>query len=234
MTQVQPPEPATPATRRMPPDFEQVVKTVLATFAVFTGLTISNYVKDTIFTVDHLRAYSGWQDWAGDWQCWAFAALVCLLLRYLIGSAIHLNHVYVTPKGKDEPRSFSVLLLFKDVIFLVIFGVIAVFISKADNADLFVNRAGWFLFSGLTWSILDVLIRASWPDPREHPRPVKERPFWLIWILLDGLQLAFTWLFVSCIEDDLTKAVVLALGFVVFLFFDIRAMVRAVQRASTA
>ena len=152
----------------------------------------------------------------------------------LIGSAIHLNHVYVAPKGKTEPRSFSVLLLFKDVIFLVVFGVIAVFISKAESADLFVDRAGWFLLSGLAWSVLDVALRSFWRDPREHPRPLKERPFWAIWILLDGLQLAFTWGFVSCIEDDLIKAVVLAAGFTVFLFFDIREMVRFVQRVSTA
>ena len=234
MSQVEAPDPATPVTRRVPPDFEHVVKTVLATFAVFTGLTISNYVKDTIFTVDHLRAYYDWQDWAGDWRCWAFAALVCLLLRYLIGSAIHLNYMYVTPKGRDEPRSFSVLLLFKDVIFLVVFGVIAVFISKAESADLFVDRAGWFLLSGLAWSVLDWLMRRFWPDPREHPRPLKERPFWAIWILLDGLQLALTWGLVSCIEDDLVKAIALAVIFTVFLFFDILAMVRFVQRPSTA
>ena len=64
--------------------------------------------------------------------------------RYIIGSAIHLNYVY----GGDAPRSNSVLMLFKDLMFLVLFGMVAFYIIDAQDVAHFVRRAMLFVLAG--------------------------------------------------------------------------------------
>jgi hypothetical protein len=82
-----------------PPDFENVVKVVLSTFAVFVGFTFNEYLRK--ITIGDF----------GHWQFWSFIALAALLLRYIIGSSVHLNYVYVQKIGAapaQRPRSRSV------------------------------------------------------------------------------------------------------------------------------
>lgn len=93
-----------------------------------------------------------------DWHWWGIFALVALLLRYIIGSAIHLNYIY----GGEEPRSISVFLLFKDLLFLVFFGVLAFYIIEAPDGPNFIRRAMLFVLAGFTWSIIDYFARRIW------------------------------------------------------------------------
>jgi hypothetical protein len=204
------------------PDFENVVKVVLSTFAVFVGFTINEYLKKiTIGDFAH-------------WQFWSFIALAALLLRYIIGSSVHLNFVYVQKIPAANPtrsRSRSVVLLFKDLCFLVIFGMIAVNITKANTLDDFVNRTLLFVLAGLAWSILDLircrLARADWwNDSNEKPGKMVG-----LWILLDfvllGIVYGINWYF----GDELTRAAMIAILYVIFLLLNLLAIVRGVQFA---
>lgn len=135
------------------PDFDDAVKVILATFTVFTGLALTRFLilpatGSTAIDIGDLR----------DWRWWAFFALVTLLLRYLIGSAIHLNATY----GGEPPHSLSVILLFKDLMFLVFFGIVALYIMEAANPSDFVRRAMFFVAAGFAWSIIDYFMRRFW------------------------------------------------------------------------
>jgi len=149
------------------PDFEQSVKVVLATFTVFTGFTINFFVMGV--TVTDLS----------KWQWWAFFALVALMLRYIFGSAIHLNGTYVGKtinkpipdppaaltawsQEKAPPKSRSIALLCKDFLFLVLFGMLAVHITDAKTVESFARRSMWFVGAGFGWSITDYFARRCW------------------------------------------------------------------------
>jgi hypothetical protein len=144
----------------VPPDFERTVTVILTTFAAFTGFTINGYLS--IIDIGNLA----------DWRWWGFFSLVALLLRYIFGSAIHLNSVYVGksltgPAGgwfitRGAPQSQLTGLLFKDLVFLVLFGMLAIYIeqaAKSNDIDGFVQHSMWFLAAGFLWSVSDYFIR---------------------------------------------------------------------------
>jgi hypothetical protein len=152
-----------------PPDFEKSVVSVLATFTVFTGYTINNFMTDFNLKSLPINNLSGW-------RFWAFFAFVSLMLRYIFGSAIHLNATYVgktkyvndaaaggwIPK-KEAPKSRSVFFLFKDFLFLVVFGLLAVHLLGAvGNFKSFVHRTMWFVGAGFAWSLTDYYVRRAW------------------------------------------------------------------------
>jgi hypothetical protein len=152
-----------------PHDFDRTVTVILATFAAFTGFTINGYLKDAIPDIGDLT----------DWRWWGFFSLVALLLRYIFGSAIHLNSVYVgktaTRPGqgwvqeREASNSQSIPLLFKDLLFLVVFGMLAIYIEQAaaknNDPDLFIQRSMLFLEGGFLWSISDYFIRRIYRTP---------------------------------------------------------------------
>jgi hypothetical protein len=132
---------------RRAPSFDDAVKAILATFTVFTGLALNHFLT-SLTNVDDFS----------QWNWWGAVALISLLLRYIIGSAIHLNRVY----GGDAPRSHSVVLLFKDFLFLVLFGMIAVYIMEATSLYDFIRRAMLFVAAGFAWSVIDYFLRRFW------------------------------------------------------------------------
>jgi hypothetical protein len=299
------------------PKFDDAVKVILATFTVFTGLTLTRFLAppDKILgnNLPPIKIPPIEIDAIHGWRWWAFFTLVALLLRYIIGSAIHLNYVY----GGDAPRSNSVLMLFKDLMFLVLFGMVAFYIIDAQDVAHFVRRAMLFVLAGFIWSILDymarrfmcfrkpdneadscplkftdivaaviffvlgviVIWRTDWHDidgflwlsawiviagfifcavnlqvapgtvpaaqrtsfwqawyfkfthpagkvPREWPGP-----FWVLWTCLDGLQFVLTGLAVFFLHNEMTLMRVVAVVYLIFLFVDMRAMLRHVQGA---
>jgi hypothetical protein len=217
-----------------PRDFEQIVKVVLATFAVFTGFVFSGYLKDDLKLAD-FAGWLGWIVWFADWHFWAFVALMMLLLRYIMGSAVHLNFMYV-PYKKDDgsmapSRSQSRLLLFKDLMFLVAFGVIAMSIANAANQQTgaiaaFMQRAMLFVAAGFTWSLLDALLRKIWSQWRPTEAPGY---FWLVWATLDAAQFCVTWLVLAKVTNEFCAMTILAGAYTLFLLLDLMAIVRAVQ-----
>lgn len=217
-----------------PRDFEQFVKAVLATFAVFTGFVFSSYLRDDLVLAE-FKGWFGWVVWFGEWRFWGLFALMALLLRYIMGSAVHLTFMYVPVKTNGQParsRSESVVLLFKDLVFLVAFGVIAMSIANAaktdTGAEVFMQRAMLFVAAGFIWSLLDAALRGLWARcwPNEGPGY-----FWLIWSALDLAQFFATWLILAYVQmaNQLSAMVILAVVYAVFLFLDMAALVRAVQ-----
>jgi hypothetical protein len=216
------------------PDFEQFVKAVLATFAVFTGFVFSGYLRDDLVLAE-FTGWFGWVVWFGQWRFWGLFALMALLLRYIIGSAVHLTFMYVPRKTADgktiASRSQSVVLLFKDLMFLVAFGVIAMSIANAakpntGSVEVFMQRAMLFVAAGLSWSLLDAALRwlwgRCWPD--EGPKY-----FWLLWSALDIAQFLVTLAILACVTDPLYRMEIVAVFYAIFLLLDIAAMARTVQ-----
>jgi hypothetical protein len=201
------------------PEFENVVGVVISTFAVFVGFTINTYLNKVEI-----------EDWR-HWRFYAFIALTTLLLRYIIGSAVHLNHVYVQKTGVGpamRQRSRSAVLLFKDICFLVIFGVIAVHTSKAGSFNDFVTGTLWFVGAGFVWSVLDAIVRCTWAcvqkDSLEGPGK-----FVVLWIILDVALFVIVLTVNHNMDHELTRAQVIAGLYFLFLFLDFLAIIRATQ-----
>ncbi|MFI5021621.1 MAG: hypothetical protein ACHQRJ_08215 [Alphaproteobacteria bacterium] len=218
------------------PDFTQAVTVVLQTFAVLVGVSITD-LFDT--SKSHFL---------GAQQNWLFFALIALLLRFIIGSAIHLNHVYgnTDPPDPERPREHRVLVFFKDLAFLVFFGWIAVRITHSETFCGFLGGSLAFVGAAFVWSVLDAILQRCCPSIGP------QRPLWRAWTVLDGLQFVTICLFIcnyaacpSCVDqvaayfwpghipalnivsasaDQLAPWV--AFFFILFLFLDIVAMIR--------
>ena len=198
--------------------FEASVKTILTTFGVFTGFAI----KSAIDAIQFPASPSWWAflDLLKDSHLFVGIATVALLLRFIIGSAVHLNLCYVV-----EPRSAKPVMLFKDLAFLIIFGLLAVFMIKAgDDVPAFAMRASLFVLIGLIWSGIDALARAGQTGGEKSL-------FSGEWILIDFGQLAVISLVLYKIHDAWWQAFLLAAGFVLALYLDMRIVLAAKKPA---
>jgi hypothetical protein len=149
----------------------------LAIFAVLVGLALTEFI---------LAQFTSWPrrpiDAAPLVRWSLFAALVCLLLRYFIGSAIHIKRNYVYSPPSREATWF----LLKDLVFLVLFGVYAVAISQSDNPAQFMDRSAQLLVIAFVWSLLDPISHITF---RGMPPTVSS---WKYWIWINSVQLAAT------------------------------------------
>ena len=244
--------------RNRPPDFEKTVVVVLATFTVFTGFTTSEAVKavasDLVFPGGTSRltflaavgALGRFLDsaWSRE-EFWALVALLSLLLRYLIGSAIHLNDTYVKRVGTPNPLppelppcfqpSQSTILLFKDLIFLVVFGIVILAIAKAvappTNFVGFTFGSEIFLFCGFAWALLDIPCRLAAGHRAGNDRD-REWPGWrayILWPALDVGQLATTLWISSWSPPAIQPIRWLAAAYVLFLLADIWGYIRSLR-----
>jgi hypothetical protein len=194
--------------------FEDTVKTVLTTFGVFTGFVI----KAAIDQIEFPPSKSWWDtlDLLKDPHLFVCIATVALLLRFIIGSAVHLNLCYVV-----EPRSVKPVMLFKDVAFLIVFGLLAVFMIKAgDNVVSFATRAAVFISIGLLWSIVDAFVRRGQTGGEQSL-------FSGEWIGIDLAQLVAIAIVLWLVHDKWWQAFVLAIGFAVALLWDMKIVLAA-------
>jgi hypothetical protein len=193
--------------------YKQIVENSHRIFTVFTGATLSFYVND-LFSAKEA------------WRFWAVPAVIALMLRYIVGSAIHLNQTYAT--AKTEP---SCLCLFFDIVCLVAFGFLALFIIKGpDDIDTLMWRSLYFVSAGFSWSLI-ALFRGG-----------KQAAIGWTWLWIDGIQwvvtlvliqapmtwFAYPWMFSLLFTQDpqVAKAMVMALAYSIILYFDFREMVR--------
>jgi hypothetical protein len=203
------------------PDFKQIVEKSLALFGVFTGVTLSFYIKDFLFG-DNIPI--GFLDFAWFDRVLISASVIALLLRYIVGSAVHLNATYVAKVTtrivnnvlveEKQPKSENLGWLFLDIVFLVAFGLLAVVIIYSADMDKFLLHSAAFIAFGLAWSA----IAYRW---REGDKPIAAR-----WLAIDGFQLAVTLglYYAACwsVTDwsDFTKTWLLAPIYVACLFLD--------------
>jgi hypothetical protein len=200
--------------------FEDTVRTILTTFGVFTGFVI----KSAIDGIKFPPSQSWWDalDVVKDSHLFVCLATIALLLRFIIGSAVHLNLCYVV-----EPRSVKPVMLFKDLAFLIVFGLLAVFMIKAgDNVASFATRAFVFVLIGLLWSLVDAFVRQGQTGGEQSL-------FSRMWIKIDAGQLVLILIVYYLIpaDYDWSQAFVLAVGFAVALYMDMKVVLAAKKPA---
>ena len=199
---------ARPGTYR--PDFSQCVTISLQTFAVLVGLSITDFLDETKNRLPptlHIPL---------------FIALISLEFRYIFGSAMHLNYVYVKCGEVTGLYPKVVLLFLKDMAFLVLFGWLAVRIAHSASFRGFLGCSAGFLLAGLAWSVWD----ACWQAP--SMRSARGSSIWKTWAVLDGgqiiLTLAIMCLLHYCPNLDFFLACCLFTVNAVFLLFDFRSL----------
>jgi hypothetical protein len=217
--------------RNAKPDFKQIVEKSLALFGVFTGVTLSFYIKDFLFG-DNILV--GFLSFSVSGRILISASVIALLLRYIVGSAVHLNATYVAKVTtsidnqnvlieKKELKSESLGWLFFDILILVVFGLLAVYIIYSPDLDDFLWRSANFIFVGLLWSVIALLFRPA-------DRPVAAR-----WAWIDGFQLVVTLLLLYAVPwSDFTKTWALAVTYMVCLFLDFCVVSRPPAAAAVA
>ncbi len=197
--------------------FEHSVRAILTTFGVFTGFVIKAAIDGITFppAVSWMDTWDRLKDLLADPHLYVCLATIALLLRFIIGSGVHLNLCYVT-----EPRSKDPRMLLKDLAFLIVFGLLAIFMVKAgDNVMSFASRAGVFISVGLFWSVLDWFLRRG-------AGAGEQSLFSGPWIKIDIGQLALVVLVIFAVPlttfGELTQALLLAIGFGYALYLDVR------------
>jgi hypothetical protein len=189
--------------------FDSAVRAIITTFGVFTGIAIK-----AAFDVTRIKLPDVSQSWFAflnlfcDVNLFTSIAVIALLLRYILGSAVHLNVVYAL-----DPRDKNFVMLFKDLGFLVVFGLFAVLMIEAKGVAEFGMRASWFVAVGTAWSLLDLAIRGF------RPAAVKTS-FSIRWMVIDGLQLALILVVLYLVTHDLLQSILLAVGFSLALLGD--------------
>jgi hypothetical protein len=161
------------------PDFKQIVDKSLTLFGVFTGVTLSFYIKDFLFVDKVPPGFTEFPLWS---RALIVIAVTTLLLRYIIGSAVHLNVRYVPAvndvfrqKSEDGGMEFaieerklkseSIGLLFFDVLVLLVFGIFAVAITYALDFEELMWRSFYFMMVGVVWGVIAAGMEiATWPS----------------------------------------------------------------------
>ena len=203
-----------------PPGFEAALSALIATFAVLVGVSITDFL-------DPAKTHI-----SGDLYWWVFVMMISLLLRFIVGSAIHLKYTYGnTPQCADEvgpPRSRAVFLFFKDGAFLVWFGVLGVGMSHSWDAagfqgsfseHPFIVHAEWFLAAAFLWSVADFASRACYllcHQTQEWPA----KPPWLFWGAIDLSQYVITWFCTTQGGGQINIVQSLSIIYVIYLFVD--------------
>lgn len=204
-----------------PLDFVQPVAVVLQTFAVLVGISLTDFFDEAKNRLPE------------DLQPWAFVALMALLLRFIIGSAVHLTYAYgerTDQQGhKLGPRLPSICLFLKDLAFLIAFGYLAIKMSHSPNFVHFLEFSAWFVTTALLWCITDPVARGA--VLKAKGLEVTLDYLWVRWAILDVGQLAAIGLVAWVIGRDVAGAVVLALSYVICLGFDCLFMLTSGRRS---
>ena len=191
-------------------DFSQSVDVILATFSVLVGVSLADFFDDTKNKL------------SDDVHDWAFFMLVALLLRYIIGSAIHLKNTYRSASKFEH--SASIFLFFKDIAFLIAFGFVAIKITHSKTFFHFMQQTADFILISFLWSITDPIFRRIWGH-----NALRSRPLWEVWTTIDIIQLTIT-VSVYCLyrQEPHRVAVILTFVYGVFFFIDLAALLRII------
>lgn len=100
--------------------------------------------------------------------------------------------------------------LFVDIVFLIVFGILAFFITAARDIDDLMWRANLFMVAGLAWSVIALV----W---RDQDRAIASK-----WLVIDGVQIGITYVLYLLPLEPLSKAVPLALVNLACSFADLR------------
>jgi hypothetical protein len=192
---------------------ERCIQVVLATFGALSGFALVTFI-----TTAPPNAPNPIQS-RPDELNWLIFALAALLLRYMLGSAVHLYRTYVppTPLGTPAlPDWWTIIFFFKDLFFLVLFGLLAIKITQSVDVPEFINRSAIFILWGLIWGLIDFGLRFI--QAAITARPMNLANYWLEinWIIVDAAQYILALLILQTGNYK-----VLTLVFILFLFLDV-------------
>ncbi len=181
------------------------VDVVIVTFSVVVGVALERFLTDQkVFSEDFVMKPEYWCFYG-----FSFTALICLALRFLVGSDFHLKDSYV------KPNQDKLIFFFKDLIFLVVFGVLLVQAALSKNPRDFMSRLAWFLGLSVIWDLIE------WRTRRRN-LPLTKR-----WLKIDFFQLAGTCLIWYCYSQvgvslwAFAFFAILAVGYCLALWFDL-------------
>jgi hypothetical protein len=188
-------------------DLDRAVDRVLQVFGALSGFAL---VKFATTTMD--------KEPTGPWVVWPLAiALAAFLLRFIVGSAIHLNQRFVNDVPTPDKITPGVIALFiKDLFFVVAFGLIAVGLTECQSIETFIFWSMIFVSLGLAWGVIDFVVRGCGGDnwgKLEIP-----------WLVMDLLQTGIFFLLYIWSIPHPHKAVIFAGVCVLFLIADIICM----------
>ncbi|MCC2111549.1 MAG: hypothetical protein KDJ16_05905 [Hyphomicrobiales bacterium] len=220
------------------PDFGPIVDNAISLFAVYTGATLTFFVKDFLFADDAKRGYSNMPDVIGDWKLYAALAVAALLLRYIVGSAAHLRYTYIAKTtsrihdGKTivEERGqvpSGIHYLFIDMMFLIVFGILAMMITiNTESPERLMWSMIYLVSAGAVWSVL-ALARS------------REEAFAIAWLGIDVAQIITIAVILNLpgwipAAGEMTQAVLLCITFLGFLFVDMKIVTEMISRKADA
>jgi hypothetical protein len=192
---------------------ERCIQVVLATFGALSGFALVTFI-----TTAPPNAPNPIQS-RPDELNWLIFALAALLLRYMLGSAVHLYRTYVppTPLGTPAlPDWWTIIFFFKDLFFLVLFGLLAIKITQSVDVPEFINRSAIFILWGLIWGLIDFGLRFVQSAVTARPMNLADRWLEINWIVMDAAQYILALLILQTGNYK-----VLTLVFILFLFLDV-------------
>jgi len=191
-------------------DFSKSVDVILVTFGALVAISLTDF-----FDEKKNKAFTD------DVRFWAILALLALLLRFIVGSAVHLNRTYNrTPQNPaDYANSPSILLFLKDIGFLIAFGIVAILITHSATFLHFLQKSATFVALSLAWSLLDAVIH--WFGYASD-----EPPFYVIWVPIDAAQLLLIFCVYPLQHDPLLGAIALAVICISFTLVDLFLTIR--------
>jgi hypothetical protein len=208
---------------------ERCIDVVLATFGALAGFALVRFITTAPPNVPNpLQSRP-------DELNWLIFALAALLLRYMLGSAVHLHRTYVpdtaapaTPGTTERPGTpgipgtpplpdwWTIVFFFKDLFFLILYGVVAIKITQSADISEFINRSAIFILWGLVWGVTDFGLRFFKARAESTPMLLANYRIEMNWIVLDAVQYILALLILQT-----KSAEILTLVFLLFLFLDV-------------
>jgi hypothetical protein len=191
------------------------IEVLLATFGALAGFALVRFITTAPPNVPNpLQSQP-------DELNWLIFALAALLLRYMLGSAVHLYRTYVPARDATTatpvlPDWWTIIFFFKDLFFLILFGVLAIKITQSVDVSEFVNRSAIFILWGLIWGLTDFGVRFIQAAVTNIPLNLANYWLEINWILMDAVQYILTLLILQTGNYK-----ILAIVFIIFLFLDV-------------
>jgi hypothetical protein len=147
------------------------VTVVLGIFGVVVGVALERFLTESPMVRKYERNCPNcWLRGLFFWS--SLTMLISVILRFFIGATIQLHDAYVSNLG-PMPR------FFKDLAFLIVFGVFLVKVGLSKTSIEFTRWLMWFFGCAITWSLIAIVMRT-------------DQDLALLWLILNLIQLGIT------------------------------------------
>jgi hypothetical protein len=195
-------------------NLERSVEITLLVFSTFSGFALVRFVTTN---PSGTRFEDSLQSSGTLW--WLAIALSALLLRFMLGSAIHLNQRFGSGAVPGDPDPKVLVFFVKDLLFLVAFGLLSVKMTLTTNLHDFIYWSTAFVSLGFFWNVVDQIVRGA------IDRTPNDYDFEKSWLVIDFLQSILLLILLSVALDDGRKAFWFAAVCFVFFIWDAAVLV---------